>query len=533
LPKRGWARRVGVAGTIVAVSVVAVNVAGSPPSHLGAAGASPPRAHASALFSTSPGTLIGPAREKRVSFLVLLRSKARPACFLHWARTDQLSVDQPAGQRWASVSGTPAAVERGFHVVIDDYRAPSGGTVFATPHLARAPSGVCGEVAGVGTIHSFVEPANLGVPAGGLTGVQLARAYDALPLVEQGYRGQGETIVFLETEGFDQSDLNKLADEEDLPGYKLSVVGKNPGGAGETSLDIETVHALAPQARLVYLNLTSINKATSVADLFALAITNSAKQWPGAIFSVSLGLCEDNTQMFDRADLMALNAAGASVEAHGSTIFASSGDAGGLDCTPAADGGEAPQSSFQGVLVPGDLPAVTGTGGTALTTDSQGNYIGETTWSEPLLSQGPGGGVSHYFPRPSWQTGVGTGGQIDAGNGRQVPDVSSDADPATGVFIIASGSGETVGGTSLAAPTWAAFTALMDQDLVAHHDRPVGFFNPILYHLANSSVPYPPYHDITVGGNDFYLATPGYDMVTGLGSPIVYNLARDLLAGRY
>ena len=59
------------------------------------------------------------------------------------------------------------------------------------------------------------------------------------------------------------------------------------------------------------------------------------------------------------------------------------------------------------------LPAVTGTGGTALTTDASGDYVGETTWSEPLLSQGSGGGVSVLEPRPSWQTGIGTGGQVE------------------------------------------------------------------------------------------------------------------------
>jgi kumamolisin len=73
----------------------------------------------------------------------------------------------------------------------------------------------------------------------------------------------------------------------------------------------------------------------------------------------------------------------------------------------------------------------------------------------------------------------------------------------------------------------------MDEYLKAHGDPPVGFFNPILYKLANSSVPYPPFHDITRGGNDFYPATTGYDMTTGLGSPDVYNLARDLVAGKY
>ena len=137
------------------------------------------------------------------------------------------------------------------------------------------------------------------------------------------------------------------------------------------------------------------------------------------------------------------------------------------------------------------------------------------------------------FARPAWQTGPGTGGQIDTGDGREVPDVSADADPTTGNFIIQNGKEQVGGGTSLAAPIWAGFTAIIDQYLKASHDPPVGFFNPALYDLANSSVPYPPFHDITEGGNDLYPATPGYDMVTGLGSPNVYNLARDLKAGSF
>ena len=115
--------------------------------------------------------------------------------------------------------------------------------------------------------------------------------------------------------------------------------------------------------------------------------------------SMSLGECESDTQAFDRADLVALNSTVASIEAKGSTVFAASGDAGGLDCTPAADYGQPPQSSFEGVTVPASLPAVTGTGGTALTTDAAGNYSRETTWSEPLLSQGTGGGVATVFSR--------------------------------------------------------------------------------------------------------------------------------------
>ena len=509
---------------IVVVGAAATAVLGSSPS---AAAAGRP-AHTGAF-----GVRLGPTHAKSVSFLVLLHAAAQPVCLSSWARGSGLSVQWSPGQRWATVSGAPRHVDRSFRVSIDDYRSSTGKVAFATEHPAAIPSGVCGEVAGVGTIHSFVQPTFVDVPSGGVTSVDLLRAYDALPLTQKGDNGQGETVVFMEGGGFLQSDFTTFDSDESLPAMNLTLVGKNTGFDDETTMDIETVHEIAPQAQLVYFNLNSIPNVTSDADLFAQAFLKAEAQFPGAIMSLSLGECETNTQAFDRADLVALNSTVASIEAKGSTVFASSGDSGGLDCTPDADAGQPPQSSFEGVSIPAALPAVTGTGGTALTTDAAGNYVGETTWSEPLLSQGTGGGVSAIFSRPSWQTGVGTGGQGDTGNGRQVPDVSADSDPTTGNFIIENGKQDVGGGTSLAAPIWAGLTAIMVQYLKANHDPAVGFFNPILYHVANSSVPYAPFHDVTVGGNDFYAATPGYDMTTGLGTPNVYNLARDLKAGKF
>jgi kumamolisin len=479
------------------------------------------------------GVRLGPTRAKSVSFLVLLHAAAQPVCLSRWAEGSGLSVQWTPGQRWVTVSGAPRHIDRGFHLSIDDYRSASGKVVFAADHPAAVPTGVCGEVAGVGTIHSFVQPTFVDVPTGGVTGVELLRAYDALPLTQKGYNGQGETVVFMEGGGFLPSDFNTFDSDESLPAMNLTMVGKNTGFDDETTMDIETVHEIAPQAHLAFFNLNSISSATSDADLFAQAFLKAEAQFPGAVMSLSLGECETDTQAFDRADLVALNSTVASIEAKGSTVFASSGDSGGLDCTPSSDDGQPPQSSFEGVSVPAALPAVTGTGGTALTTDAAGNYVGETSWSEPLLSQGTGGGVSAIFPRPSWQTGVGTGGQADTASGRQVPDVSADSDPTTGNLIVEKGKQDVGGGTSLAAPIWAGFTAIMDQYLKANHDPAVGFFNPILYHLANSPVPYPAFHDVTVGGNDFYPATPGYDMATGLGTPNVYNLARDLKAGNF
>ncbi len=515
--------------TSLAVSIVAASAAG-----LATRSAAPaPDARARLAGSSDGAAVLGRARAGPISFLVSLRSSRRPVCLINWGRAAHLDVTWPPGQRWASISGAAPAVDAAFGVEIVEYRLADGKTGFASDHRASVPLGVCGEVAGVGTIHSFTPPTTYDVPQGGLTNLELMRAYDATALSNAGYHGQGETVVVVEVSGFNQSDLDTFGAREHLPRTVVSVLGKNTGGTGETPMDIETVHEIAPDARLVVLNLTSVAGASSDADVFALGMSRAAALYPGAIFSISLGLCETDTQIFNRADLVALNNAIASIESRGSTVFASSGDSGGLDCTPPNDDGDPPQAPFEGVSEPAALPSVTGTGGTALTTDAAGNYIGETTWSEPLLSQGSGGGVSRVFARPSWQTGVGTGGQVDSGNGREVPDVGSDADPATGNFIIEGGSPSQGGGTSLAAPTWAGFTALWDQLLRAAHDPPVGFFNPILYHLADSRQPAAPFHDVTLGGNDFYLATPGYDMVTGLGSPDVANLGRDLLAGRY
>ena len=208
----------------------------------------------------SPGVLLGPTHAKSVSFLVLLRAAARPACLSQWARRTGLSVRWSPGQRWVTISGAPGAVDRGFHVAIDDYRTTVGEVVFAADHPAAVPTGVCGEVAGVGTIHSFVEPTSLDVSSvSGLTSVELLRAYDALPLTQKGYDGQGETVVLMEGGGFLPSDLTTFASDENLPPFNLTLIGKNAGFDDETTLDLETVHEIAPQAHLVFFNLNSIS----------------------------------------------------------------------------------------------------------------------------------------------------------------------------------------------------------------------------------------------------------------------------------
>jgi kumamolisin len=156
-------------------------------------------------------------------------------------------------------------------------------------------------------------------------------------------------------------------------------------------------------------------------------------------------------------------------------------------------------------------------------------------WEDPVETGGTGGGVSAFYSMPSWQQGPGVNNtQYNPNTMRSIPDVSADADPASGAAIYVStpsGSEWTQGGgTSQSTPIWAGIAALINQYLQQKGLHRVGFLNPALYHIADSNVSYRAFHDITVGTNLYYPATPGYDIASGLGTPDVWNLALDLEA---
>jgi kumamolisin len=168
---------------------------------------------------------------------------------------------------------------------------------------------------------------------------------------------------------------------------------------------------------------------------------------------------------------------------------------------------------------------MTSVGGTTLSTDAHGRWLAEQAWTDVPMSQGGSGGVSTLFARPDYQRDVRP--ERDATH-RVVPDVAAVADPFTGVSIVYNQQQRLGGGTSQAAPIWAALTVLMNEYLIAHGGTPVGDVNPLLYRIAQGSQ-LPGFRDITTGGNAVDFATPGFDLVTGLGSPRTDNLARELL----
>jgi trimeric autotransporter adhesin len=323
---------------------------------------------------------------------------------------------------------------------------------------------------------------------------------------------------------------NENGGTTDLPG--ADVVG---GWGIEESLDIEWAHAMAPDANIDVVVCASPN----FSDLL-LGAETAATTLGAAVVSMSFGADLEHLdsgsyeQTLDDRYLAPALAANPNV-----TFLASTGD-NGADASKAGKNGPAP-------LYPSVSPLVVAVGGTTLTVGgSSGNYtwVGETGWSYTSDSFCPtcasGGGISTEYSAPSYQSDNG----IDLGNGfRTVPDVSADADPSTGVSVYdpydfgSSTPWETVGGTSLASPTWAGFIAIADQGRGVLYNQPA--LNgpdqtlPELYALGGTSdspANYNEYfHDITVGNNGNSAGT-GYDLVTGIGSPIANNLLPALAA---
>jgi subtilase family serine protease len=179
---------------------------------------------------------------------------------------------------------------------------------------------------------------------------------------------------------------------------------------------------------------------------------------------------------------------------------------------------------------PASSPYVTSVGATEFSSTVNGGYPGEVAHSysgcSPLCGliypSGSGGGYSNAFPRASWQ--------IDPNANRAFPDVAADGDPNTPACVVygSNTSCTSIAGTSLSSPLWAGMLAVVNSYLLGNGEPATGFADAALYSMATATQPYPAYHDITSGTNGQYSCAPGWDPVTGLGSPDLYNLARDL-----
>jgi subtilase family serine protease len=369
-------------------------------------------------------------------------------------------------------------------------------------------------------------------------------AYGVQSLIERGFTGKGQTIVDIVSYGSPslQRDMDIFDRQFGLPPITIKVlspIGKVPfnprgkdmlGWAGETTLDVQIIHAIAPDAGIVVLTspvdeTEGTNGLPEFRQLEQYAVTNHL----GNIISQSFGASEVTLkkeidplgpQEIQKWDAFFKQA----TTQQGITFFASSGDGGATDYADlqATKLSPTPTTSF-----PTDDPWVTSVGGTTL--HHKGTGFQEVAWSMS------GGGFSSFFATPSYQQTLPASVQNLLKQRRGVPDVSGDADPSTGLAFYSGGEWNLAGGTSASAPLWAAFMAIANQ--MAGH--PLGFINPALYKLAASSNYTQDFHDITYGNNSVYRdgvhvqgypAVQGWDPVTGLGTPNAEKLLPDLIA---
>jgi hypothetical protein len=399
---------------------------------------------------------------------------------------------QSHGSGSASPLPTHGSNGKGQSPSLRSYLPPStgGGSVAtAVAHPPRKP------------VHAPNKVGTPGVTAGTVpyTPAQIRHAYGVDQLALD---GTGQTIAIIDA--YDDptivNDLTVFDQQFGLPAppsfVKATPEGTptyDSGWAGEIALDVEWAHAVAPGAKILLVEA----KSASFGDLLSAvdyAVAQGARQvsmsWGGSEFKGETNY----DSHFNHP---------------GVTFLASSGDSGA------------------GVEYPAASPYVTAVGGTTLQLDSNGNRLAEVAWS------GSGGGTSTIEARPGFQAG------FLGGKRRGVPDVAYNADPNTGFYVYDSSSGGAwwqVGGTSAGAPQWAGMVALVNQGRASAGKVSLGSglaygTNTALYKLAGSTSytnPYGDFYDITAGSNG-YPATVGYDVVTGLGSPVANKLVPDLI----
>lgn len=477
-------------------------------------------------------TDLGPSRFGRAGVTVALRDATRPEPLLRWAAGRDLTVRWHQGETWAVVEGEPPNVAEAFDVAVHDYRGLQGQVFYASAQQPAVPKAIRGTVTDLGRILGFTPHREarpdflpLDVPGRGLTPSRLLTAYNASSLAARGFTGKGQTIVFFAFSGYDQTDLDDFASMSGLPPLKPILVGGQPSESRvETVMDLEVAHAVAPDAQMVVVNARPTLEGGRTYERIAEMFDATNRQFPGAVWSLSIGWGCD--ALITATDLRPVQSALERAHRNGTSVFDASGDTGGLECKGGPNWSAPPGPDDVGLDAISSLPGITSVGGTTLSTDRDGQWVAEQAWVDSPLSQGTSGGVSKLFPRPAWQQRLTV--ERDTGMRRLVPDVSALADPFTGVKIRFDGQDLVGAGTSQAAPVWAGFTALMNQYLLANGGRRLGDLNPLLYRVA-AGANTAGFRDVGLGGNAVDLSAPGYDLVTGLGSPNVDALVRDFL----
>jgi len=442
---------------------------------------------------------------------------------IDFARSNGFTVTGTSPNRLlVDISGTVAQMESAFHFRMMIYQHPTENRTFYSPD--REPSlELSVPVASIGGLDNFSIPrpqlrrtpdgqnihSNAGSGPGGayLAGDMRAAYYGNGTLT-----GSGQSVGLCEFDGYNMSDVTASFDgvQYNVPITNVLIDGASGGSDGddgEQVLDIVQAIGMAPgmSSVRVYIAPGTTSIGVGDKDMFnRMATDNISKN-----LSCSWG--------WNPADSSSDDPIFQEFAAQGQNMFVASGDSG------AYTGSNSTDESY-----PAESVYVVAVGGTDLTTSGPGgSWVSETAWADS-----GGGPADNGFAIPSWQVGVANSNNKASTTIRNLPDVAAEGNFDN--YLCDQGSCQGGwGGTSFAAPRWAGFLALVNQQAVANGAATLGYLNPIIYPLAEGSNYTSDFHDITSGNNNnghgkSYNAVTGYDLVTGWGSPNGPNLINAL-----
>lgn len=449
---------------------------------------------------------------------------------VEFARTNGLTVTRVHGNRMlVEVTGQASNIEGAFKVTLKEYKHPKENRNFFAPDQepsvpASLPvldvSGLSSYARPQPKLHYHPNTSQSPKIGSGPFGTYMGYDFRAAYVPGTTLTGAGQKIALVQFDGYLASDIALYAQQAGLPSVSLTNIllngfSGNPTGSGgevEVSLDIEMVISMAPGLDQVMVYEGDPFNFIPNAVLNQIAVDNAARQvscswgWTGGPNATS-------DQIFQQ---MALQ---------GQSFFNASGD------SDAFLPGQVDDPNDFGF--PSCSPYITQVGGTTLTTSGPGGaWVAETVWNWGG-GVGSSGGISDHYSIPSWQQGISMTANHGSTTGRNIPDVALTAD---NVYVIADNGIQYpgMGGTSCAAPLWAGFTALVNQQAALNSHAPAGFINPAIYALSKTASYNNVFSDVTTGNNTWsqsptnFFAVPGYDLCTGLGTPKGTNLINAL-----
>ena len=444
------------------------------------------------------------------------------AAVMDFARRNQLTISATHPNRLVlDINASVSDIERAFHFKLKVYKHPTETRSFFAPdNDPLVENGLAIQhISGLDNYwlprpnHKMMplDQTNESTPQGGSGPGGAYRGNDFRTAYVPGtsLTGVGQSVGLLEFDGYYPNDIATYQNQIGLSKTPQLVnvaidggVAKPGSGNSEVSLDIEMVFSMAPGISTIYV-YEAPNPSPWVDLLSRMANDNLSRQlscsWGGG------GPDSASETIFQQ------------MAAQGQSFFNATGDS----------------DAFTGAIpFPSDSPNIIQVGGTTLTTSSGSTYSSEQVWNWGRGS-GSSGGISTYYSIPTWQQDVAMAANSGSSSMRNVPDVALTAD---NIYVTYNnGSAGSFGGTSCAAPLWAAFTALANQWAASAGLPAVGFLNPALYGIGTGSNYATCFHDVTAGNNTWtrsrtqFYATAGYDLCTGWGTPNGTNLINALV----